>query len=445
MALWSHKEVYDKSLDKLERIGSGGFGDVYKARHKEWKFDVAIKILHEGSCPLITKENDLFKEANHMEVVSCKFVVKVLGIYQGRPQVGVEQTPMQKGIVMEFMERGSLQSLLNKPLISPLPWPLPLRLAHEVALGMNFLHSKDLLHKDLKPSNVLLDENLNAKLADFGLCRVSTSALKSNREATGVSGGSYKYMPPEAFTTSYEPVRAFDRYSYGILLWTLITGKEPYGTEDDYQLVAFRIPLGDRPLCDDIDLMKPGRVEKMVELMKQCWDHCPSKRPKFCDIAEDLMKEFSKHKEGIHSAVQQVLTRLDSPNRYQPPETNDVHPPFKKPEESVSVDIVDGGHLINTEAPSKQDSVKVPTKRMSDANKAKFVDDQMADLIQTVSVVMAIVEELGNMVHSETYSEIESKSTSQGKMRELYKMVLRSGGEKVKAAFYDALQKHHFL
>lgn len=49
MALWSHKEVYDKSLDKLERIGSGGFGDVYKARHKEWKFDVAIKILHEGS------------------------------------------------------------------------------------------------------------------------------------------------------------------------------------------------------------------------------------------------------------------------------------------------------------------------------------------------------------------------------------------------------------
>ncbi|TMS05451.1 Ankyrin repeat and protein kinase domain-containing protein 1 [Larimichthys crocea] len=423
----------------------GGERAMEMQRESRPRLSMLAETARQYGIPLITKENDLFKEANHMEVVSCKFVVKVLGIYQGRPQVGVEQTPMQKGIVMEFMERGSLQSLLNKPLISPLPWPLPLRLAHEVALGMNFLHSKDLLHKDLKPSNVLLDENLNAKLADFGLCRVSTSALKSNREATGVSGGSYKYMPPEAFTTSYKPVRAFDRYSYGILLWTLITGKEPYGTEVDYQLVAFRIPLGDRPLCDDIDLMKPGKVEKMAELMKQCWDHCPSKRPKFCDIAEDLTKEFSKHKEGIHSAVQQVLTRLDSPNRYQPPETNDVHPPFKKPEESVSVDIVDGGHLINTEAPSKQDSVKVPTKRMSDANKAKFVDDQMADLIQTVSVVMAIVEELGNMVHSETYSEIESKSTSQGKMRELYKRVLRSGGEKVKAAFYDALQKHHFL
>ncbi|TKS73362.1 Receptor-interacting serine/threonine-protein kinase 4 [Collichthys lucidus] len=353
MALWSHKEVYDKDLDILEKIGSGGFGEVYKARHKEWKFVVALKILKD-SCPIITKENDLFREANHMEVVSCKYVVKVLGIYQGRPQVGVKQTPMEKGIVMEFMERGSLQSLLNKPLIGPLPWPLPLRLAYEVALGMNFLHSKDLLHKDLKPSNVLLDENLNAKLADFGLCRVSTSVLKSNREETGVSGGSYKYMPPEAFTTSYKPVRAFDRYSYGILLWTLITGKEPYGTE-----------------------------------------------------------------------------------------------------ESMSVDIVDGGHLTNTEAPLKQenpqmnfcqqDSVKVPTKRMSDANKAKFVDDQRTDLIQTVSAVMPIVEELGNMVHSEIYSEIESKSTSQDKMRKIYNTVLRSGGEKVKAAFYDALQKHHFL
>ncbi|KAG8012594.1 Ankyrin repeat and protein kinase domain-containing protein 1, partial [Nibea albiflora] len=302
MALWSHKEVYDESLDKpWECIGSGGFGFVYKARHKEWKFDVAIKIPREGSCLSIT---DLFKEADHMEVVSCKYVVKVLGIYQGRPQVGVEQTPVQKGIVMEFMERGSLQSLLNKPLFRPLPWPLPLRLAHEVALGMNFLHSKELLHKDLKPSNVLLDEHLNAKLADFGLCRVSTSALKSNQEETGVSGGSYKYMPPEAFSPSYKPVRAFDIYSYGILLWSLVTGEEPY-PESDFKLVELRIPKGDRPPCDDIDLMNPGRVEKMVELMKQCWDHWPRKRPTF-------------------------------------------H------EESVSVDIVDGGRLTNTEAPSIQ-------------------------------------------------------------------------------------------
>lgn len=74
---------------------------------------------------------------------------------------------------------------------------------------------------------------------------------------------------------------------------------------------------------------------------------------------------------------------------------------------------------------------------------AKFVDDNRAVLIQDVSEVMAVTEELGDMVHSETYSKIEAKATTQDKMRVLYQTVLRSGGVTVKAAFYDALKKHH--
>lgn len=165
-----------------------------------------------------------------MEKASCEFVLRVYGIYQG---------PEKQGIVMELMERGSVQSLL-KDLSGPPAWPLAFRLAHQVALGMNFLHSRNLMHQDLKPSNILLNDGLNAKVggnqiklficdlnlsgilcnvfllrlqvADFGLSRVSASVLNSSRERKGVSGGSYKYMPPEAFETSYEPVRAYDVY-----------------------------------------------------------------------------------------------------------------------------------------------------------------------------------------------------------------------------------------
>ena len=73
----------------------------------------------------------------------------------------------------------------------------------------------------------------------------------------------------------------------------------------------------------------------------------------------------------------------------------------------------------------------------------KFVDNNRAMLIQNVSEVLAIAEELGDMVHGETYSLIEAKKTDQDRMRVLYQRTLRSGGEVVKAAFYDALKNNH--
>ncbi len=107
------------------------------------------------------KEKALREEAKHMENASCEFVLRVYGIYRGYPPI--RRTSMQQGIVMEFMGGGSVQSLL-KDLSGPPPWPLAFRLAHQVALGMNYLHSRNLMHHDLKPSNVLLTEELNAKV-----------------------------------------------------------------------------------------------------------------------------------------------------------------------------------------------------------------------------------------------------------------------------------------
>lgn len=111
----------------------------------------------------MSKEKALSEEAGHMVNSSCEFVLRVYGIYRGCPQIGPNSRD-QQGIVMEFMERGSVQSLLNN-LSGPPPWPLAFRLAHQVALGMNFLHSRNLMHHDIKPSNVLLDKDLNAKVS----------------------------------------------------------------------------------------------------------------------------------------------------------------------------------------------------------------------------------------------------------------------------------------
>ncbi|KAF3854728.1 hypothetical protein F7725_022783 [Dissostichus mawsoni] len=199
MALRSRKTYGDECFEKWEFVSAGAFGQVCKARLKDLGIDVAIKILHDRySSSMILRD-----EAKYMDMASFKFVVSLYGMYQGCPGKGPST---QQGIVMEFMEGGSVQSL-QEDLGGPPPWPLVFRLAHEVAQGMNFIHTENLMHQDLKPSNVLLNDNLNAKIADFGLSRVSASASNSNKETTGVIGGSYKYMPPEALeSVSYEPL-----------------------------------------------------------------------------------------------------------------------------------------------------------------------------------------------------------------------------------------------
>ncbi|XP_075884109.1 receptor-interacting serine/threonine-protein kinase 3-like [Nelusetta ayraudi] len=157
-------------------------------------------------------------------------VIHVLGLFNGKLPNSGPSTHL--GLVMELMERGSLASF-QKTLGGTPPWALVFRLAHQVALGINFLHSLSpaLLHLDLKPGNVLLDSSLKAKLTDFGLARFYSSTTRVSDKDSEASGGTYSYMPPEAFNLSYKPTRGSDIYSYGILLWSIITGNKPYASE----------------------------------------------------------------------------------------------------------------------------------------------------------------------------------------------------------------------
>ncbi|KAM4564597.1 receptor-interacting serine/threonine-protein kinase 3 [Fundulus diaphanus] len=299
--------IKDSQLEGWDVIGSGGFGQIYKARHQEWCCDVAIKLLHydNGTSKALLRELEMMRQG------SSPYVLHVHGIFQGRPPSSGSSA--QLGLVMEFMERGSLLNL-QQTLQGPPPWPLAFRLTHQIALGINFLHSLSpaVLHLDLKPSNVLLDLDLNAKLTDFGLARFSNSVSRASKKNNTDEGGTFSYMPPEAFEISYDPTRASDIYSYGILLWSIVTGKQPYANARS-PIVRLRIPQGDRPSLEEIRHQAPGvaGLTTLIDLMQKCWHPKPGQRPpsRMCaTVTEELHK---MHKHTIYDAVHQVLKNLD--------------------------------------------------------------------------------------------------------------------------------------
>ncbi|XP_063042894.1 receptor-interacting serine/threonine-protein kinase 3 [Engraulis encrasicolus] len=312
--------IRDSSLSSWEVIGSGGFGQIYRTKHERWGMDVAIKVLHHSDG---SECSPLLNEAELMRQGSSPFVLRILGVYSGHPATRDRDrdrdqgwppysSSPQLGLVMEYMERGSLAGL-QEALEGPPPWPLAFRFAHQVALGMNFLHCMmpPLLHLDLKPSNVLLDSDLNAKLTDFGLARLALSISKKHKDSESETGGTISYMPPEAFHLSYKPTPASDVYSYGVLLWSIFTGKEPYPYANS-SLVRFRIPLGDRPELQALDMGCVEGLGDMAKLMEKCWAKDLADRPSFEECHPVTKRLYDLHKRGISDAVYLVQKKLDS-------------------------------------------------------------------------------------------------------------------------------------
>ncbi|XP_026543457.1 receptor-interacting serine/threonine-protein kinase 3-like [Notechis scutatus] len=319
-----YEQISEEHLKNLSFIGKGSFGNIFRARHQKWGTDVAIKFLSGNSS--FTRE-ELLNEARAMDKARFSYVLRLYGLFVGKMPIDAASASAivpSLGLVMEYMENGNLSNLICQ--VPSMPWALRFRILYEVALGMNFLHNLNppLLHLDLKPSNILLDGELHVRVSDFGLSkfkRGTTQQCNLNSGERSSCGGTLEFMPPESFVDfKYKPAPSTDVYSYGILIWSVLSNQEPYHNLHNANmssLIKMHIPRGQRPQTEDLEKQVDQvlQLANVIDLMKRCWSNEKDQRPSFQDCREKMEVVNSCYKWKITPAVreiQDILMQKDS-------------------------------------------------------------------------------------------------------------------------------------
>ncbi|XP_042511280.1 phytosulfokine receptor 1-like [Macadamia integrifolia] len=265
------------NFDQANIIGCGGFGLVYEATLPDGK-KVAIKRLSGDGCGQMEREFqaevETLSKAQHGNLV----------LLQGYCMYGNDRL-----LIYSYMKNGSLDYWLHEKLdgASSLDWETRLRIAQGAARGLVYLHQScqpHILHRDIKSSNILLDENFEAHLADFGLARL---ILPYDTHVTTDLVGTLGYIPPEYCQASVATYKG-DVYSFGVVLLELLTGKRP---------VDMCKPEGCRDLISWVLRMKKEKREsevfdpliygkqndkellRVLEIACICLDESPKLRP----------------------------------------------------------------------------------------------------------------------------------------------------------------------
>ncbi|TKY72216.1 Serine/threonine-protein kinase HT1 [Spatholobus suberectus] len=190
-------------------------------------------------------------------------------------------------IITEYMSQGTLRMYLNKKGPYSLSMETILRLALDISRGMEYLHSQGVIHRDLKSSNLLLNDEMRVKVADFG-----TSCLETRCRKSKGNSGTYRWMAPE-MVKEKPYTRKVDVYSFGIVLWELTTALLPFQGMTPVQAAFAVAEKNERPPL-------PASCQPaLAHLIKLCWSTNPSKRPDFSDIVSTLEKYDECMKEGL--------------------------------------------------------------------------------------------------------------------------------------------------
>ncbi|XP_052183976.1 uncharacterized protein LOC127796001 [Diospyros lotus] len=271
------QDIKNCDLEYVKELGSGTYGTVL---YGKWKgSDVAIKkfkpsCFAEGAPECERLVADFWKEARILGQLRHPRIVVLYGVVADGPVTNL-------ATVTEYMVNGSLKQVLQKK-DRTIDRRKRLIIAMDVAFGMEYLHGKNIVHFDLKSHNLLVNmrdpQRPVCKIGDFGL-----SKIKQRTMVSGGLRGTIPWMAPELFDSDKNMVtEKVDVYSFGIVMWELLTGEEPYGNKRPEEILAGIIKGDLRPeipsWCDPA----------WRSLMERCWSCDPNSRPAFSEVSQEL-------------------------------------------------------------------------------------------------------------------------------------------------------------
>ncbi|KAJ8773803.1 hypothetical protein K2173_008266 [Erythroxylum novogranatense] len=279
-------EIDPKKLLLNHVIARGTYATVHGALYEGRK--VAVKVLDWGQEDIRTKsEIDTLRRAFMQEVsvwnkLDHPNICKFMGAFMGPSGIEINTNngtlaAHMCGVVTEYCPGGTLKSHLTENLESRLAFSTVMDFALDLARGLVYLHSRNLVHRDLKTENMLLDENQTLKITDFGVARIQAT---NNSEMTGFTG-TLGYMAPEVFESKPYTSKC-DVYSFGICLWEMYCCDVPYRNLSFSELTSAVTYKNLRP---SIPKCCP---KTLATVMKRCWDADPNKRPEMEEVVTML-------------------------------------------------------------------------------------------------------------------------------------------------------------
>ncbi|CAM8994863.1 unnamed protein product [Rhodiola kirilowii] len=252
------------------RFAHGAHSRLYHGVYKDQP--VAVKILtvpddDENGAMAARLENQFSREVNLLSRIHHQNVIKFVAACRKPPVFCV---------VMEYLSEGSLRAFLHKLERKTVPMEKIMTVALDIARGMEFIHAQGVIHRDLKPENILIDQDFHMKIADFGI-----ACEEAYCDALADDPGTYRWMAPEMIKHKAYGKKV-DVYSFGLILWELISGSIPYEDMNPIQAAFAVVSKNLRPA------FPKDCPPAMKALIEQCWSSNAEKRPDFWQVVKVL-------------------------------------------------------------------------------------------------------------------------------------------------------------